>query len=159
MPYITNSNHHQFTDTFLGLKRIYVRRLSGEIHFYNKVNKLPSIHSNFNCQRLLKDFEKSGYSKLNTGAAFVINYPVEQLSDNSFIEVDDTVSEFQNSLYFHAGFNKCQFCAFVNSLEETTPNDYLSAEEWGNQYSEDVESLKRYFKENPNELDSWLGLD
>nr|MBC7611542.1 hypothetical protein [Pseudopedobacter sp.] len=159
MTYITNYHHFQLTDMFLGLKNICVIRLSGEIHKYNIVLKNPCVHKNPNCQRLKKSYVKSGTIKPNSGSNIIINYPIKHLIDNTFEEIDDTVSEFRNSLYFHAGFNECQFCSFVNSLKYLNENDYVTSKEWGIQYNEDIAYLKKYFKDNPDELDSWLGLD
>jgi hypothetical protein len=159
MQYITNSNYSKLTDLTLNLRKIYVKRLNGEIHIYNKVLKSPAIHSNYNCSKLKNDYINSKNFIPNSGAAFVINYPIVQLTENSFDELDDSVSEYQNSLYFHAGFNICQFCAFVNNLDNTPISDYLTTEQWGKQYNEDMDYLKRYFDNHPDELDSWLGLD
>lgn len=163
MPYITNSNHIELTNTFKSNNQIYVKRLNGEIQIYNKLSKKAALHTNHNCSALKSDYVKStdgnAFSKPNSGSAFVINYPVDQINKNSFVEIDDTVTKYEDSIYYHAGFNQCITCSFVNSLDNLNENDYLSVEDWGKQYSQDLDNLKTHFKENPKDLDSWLGLD
>lgn len=165
MPYITNWNHYRLTTRSSVLKKIIVKRLSGEFHTYTKCIHRPSIHTDPVCSNLKKDLivkdESNGETTTlsNSGNTFVINYPVVKLNDNSFDEVDNVVEEYVDSLFFHAGFSECINCAMNQSHNSLTKDDLLSPEEWGIQYEKDLESLKKYFEDNPSELDSWHGLD
>ena len=152
MPYITNWNLAQvFLDLPIGQK-IRVKRLSGDYHDYNLIFHKPAIHSLYNCPSMMSAFD----TKRNSGSAFVINYPVIKV-DDSLEEVDGTVEDFTKSLYFNLGFHPCLECWKRESLGSSSPYDLMTPEELGNQHEKDLEQMRKYWQDHPDEFRDFLG--
>ena len=154
MPYITKWN---FAHIYLregNVKRLTVKRLTGEFHQYAIVSHKPSLHTVHNCERMESTYKGI---KPNSGSQFVINYPVAQLNENSFDEVDGTVEDFPQSLYFHLGFNQCTNCWKIERLNVLTEYDLMTPQEFGDQHESDLEDMREYWKNNPEEFAKFLG--